>query len=54
MDELLGELELAHIKDSKVGSSLIRGISGGEKKRLAIAIEMITDPQLIFLVGRER
>jgi ABC-type multidrug transport system ATPase subunit len=28
---------------------LIKGISGGERKRTSIGVELITDPYLIFL-----
>jgi ABC-type multidrug transport system ATPase subunit len=28
---------------------LVKGISGGERKRTSIGVELITDPQLIFL-----
>lgn len=34
---------------SKVADSMVKGISGGEKKRLAIACELIADPELCFL-----
>ena len=32
-----------------VGSTMRRGISGGEKKRLSIACELIIDPSILFL-----
>lgn len=33
----------------QVGTPLIRGISGGERKRTSIGMEMITDPSVLFL-----
>jgi hypothetical protein len=32
-----------------VGSSLIKGISGGEKRRLSLGMEMITNPSCLYL-----
>jgi ABC-type multidrug transport system ATPase subunit len=32
-----------------VGGPLFKGVSGGERKRTSIAVELITDPSLIFL-----
>ena len=32
-----------------VGSPLRKGISGGERKRLCVAMELLTRPRLIFL-----
>jgi len=32
-----------------VGGSIIRGISGGERKRTSIGVELLTNPSLIFL-----
>lgn len=46
MIEMLGLDECAN---TLVGSELIKGISGGERKRTAIAIELITSPDIIFL-----
>lgn len=33
----------------QVGTQLIRGISGGERKRTSIGMEMIIDPSVLFL-----
>jgi ATP-binding cassette subfamily G (WHITE) protein 2 len=44
--QLLG---IDHIADNKIGSDFARGISGGEKKRTAIALELVTSPSLLFL-----
>jgi ABC-type multidrug transport system ATPase subunit len=35
--------------DTLVGGFLIKGISGGEKKRTSIAFELISDPQVLML-----
>lgn len=51
VDKILKELSLVDVQHSLIGSVLIRGISGGEKKRACIAVEMVTDPSLLFLDG---
>jgi ABC-type multidrug transport system ATPase subunit len=47
--ELLEELGLTSVKDVLIGSALQKTISGGERKRTAIGVELITDPSLILL-----
>lgn len=49
INQLLQELRLTHTADTRVGSSLNRGISGGEFRRLAIAESLITSPKMLFL-----
>lgn len=51
VDKILKELSLMDVQHSLIGSVLIRGISGGEKKRVCIAVEMVTDPSVLFLDG---
>jgi len=46
---VMQELNLTHIKDTKVGGAVIRGISGGEKRRVTIAIELLSSPSVLLL-----
>ncbi|ORY87802.1 putative ABC transporter [Protomyces lactucae-debilis] len=47
--ETLEELGILHIKDSLIGQEGNRGISGGEKRRVSIACELVTSPSILFL-----
>ena len=47
--QLLKELGLWEIRTSLVGDSDMKVISGGERKRTAIGVELITDPQVLLL-----
>ncbi|KAI9171885.1 ABC transporter G family member [Paramyrothecium foliicola] len=49
--EIEKELGIHHIRDSLIGSEegKGRGISGGEKRRVGIACELVTSPSIIFL-----
>ena len=49
VEEVIEALNLKGCQNTKVGSDLNRGISGGEKKRTAVGIELLTDPSLLFL-----
>ncbi|KAM5282630.1 broad substrate specificity ATP-binding cassette transporter ABCG2 isoform 1-T7 [Hipposideros larvatus] len=46
---VIQELGLAKVADSKVGTQFTRGVSGGERKRTSIGMELITDPAILFL-----
>jgi ATP-binding cassette, subfamily G (WHITE), member 2 len=37
------------VRNSKVGDSMVRGISGGEMRRLSVAQELLCDPKVLFL-----
>jgi ABC-type multidrug transport system ATPase subunit len=49
VDSLLEELGLTGCADVMIGGPLIKGISGGQKKRTSVGIELITNPSLLFL-----
>ncbi len=46
---LLSSLGLHEAKDIKVGNPLNKKISGGQRKRLNIALELIREPQVLFV-----
>lgn len=48
VNDLLFRLGLVNSADSIVGDAKVRGISGGEKKRLSLACELIASPSVIF------
>ncbi|KAF5442329.1 hypothetical protein F2P56_034999 [Juglans regia] len=48
VNNLLFKLGLVNCADSRVGDAKVRGISGGEKKRLSLACELIASPSVIF------
>ena len=49
VDHMLQSLGLYEIKDIQVGSPLNKKISGGQRKRLNIALELIREPAVLFL-----
>ncbi|KAM9998102.1 hypothetical protein ACTFIY_007741 [Dictyostelium cf. discoideum] len=46
---VLEELGLTRVADNPIGTSEKRGISGGERRRLSIATELIVDPSILFI-----
>lgn len=49
VDELLEILRIESCQHTIIGSATVKGISGGERKRCAIAMELITNPPVLFL-----
>ncbi|MCX8079760.1 MAG: ATP-binding cassette domain-containing protein [Bacteroidia bacterium] len=47
--ELLADLGLSETENLKVGSPLQKTISGGQRKRLNIALELIREPSVLFV-----
>ena len=46
---VIQELRLTHVADSKIGGEFVRGISGGEKRRVSIGLQLLTNPSKIFM-----
>lgn len=49
VNQMLQNLGLHEIKDVQVGTPLNKKISGGQRKRLNIALELIREPAILFL-----
>lgn len=49
VDQALQDLDLYEIKDFKVGKPLAKVISGGQRKRVNIALELIREPSILFV-----
>jgi ABC-type multidrug transport system ATPase subunit len=49
VDQILTNLGLSEKRDLKVGSTLNKVISGGQRKKLNIALELIREPSVLFL-----
>ncbi|KAL4156207.1 hypothetical protein PRNP1_005239 [Phytophthora ramorum] len=49
VDAVLEELGLTGCRDTLIGGWMLRGISGGERKRLAFASEILTNPAVLFV-----
>ncbi|KAK0202104.1 P-loop containing nucleoside triphosphate hydrolase protein [Desarmillaria ectypa] len=48
-DEVMLKMGLKDCADTLIGSELAKGISGGEKRRVSIAIQVLTEPQVLML-----
>jgi len=49
VEKILRDLGLEKCADTMVGGALIKGISGGEKRRTSVGVELVVKPALVFL-----
>ncbi|XP_024539130.1 ABC transporter G family member 10 [Selaginella moellendorffii] len=49
VEALMGELGLLHVAGSRIGSENVRGVSGGERRRVSIGVDVIHDPAVLLL-----
>ena len=48
VDDVMEELGLQKCRDTLIGGISLRGISGGERKRLSFATEILINPSILF------
>ena len=49
VDEVIDQMGLTKSKDTKIGGAMTRGVSGGEAKRISIALGLLNNPRILFL-----
>lgn len=49
VEMVMRQLRLAQVRDTKIGGNDCRGVSGGERKRASIGMELVTDPAILVL-----
>ena len=49
VERVIEQLHLTHCADTRMGTELERGVSGGERKRTCIAMELVLSPRILFL-----
>eukprot|EP00741_Cyanophora_paradoxa_P013408 tig00020685_g12947.t1 len=49
VDEVLAQLGLEKAAGTQIGGAFVRGVSGGEKRRVSIGIELIRSPSVLLL-----
>ncbi|EPS45803.1 hypothetical protein H072_167 [Dactylellina haptotyla CBS 200.50] len=48
-EDILLKMGLKDCADTVVGSEFVKGISGGEKRRVSIAVQVLTEPRVLLL-----
>jgi ATP-binding cassette subfamily G (WHITE) protein 2 len=49
VEDVMADMGLTHVRNVIVGTSMKKGISGGERKRLCVGMQLLSRPQLLFL-----
>lgn len=49
VEDVIAKLHLTRCVDTPIGSDTSRGVSGGEKRRVSIATELVANPRVLFL-----
>lgn len=49
IDRLLADFGLSGVRDNLIGTAMKKGVSGGQKRRVSVAAQLVTGPRLLFL-----
>ena len=49
VDLIIKSLDIDHVRHSIIGNEETRGISGGQRKRVNIGMELVAQPSILFL-----
>ncbi|XP_036429733.1 ATP-binding cassette sub-family G member 8 [Colossoma macropomum] len=49
VDEVIAELRLRQCANTRVGNDYVRGVSGGERRRVSIAVQLLWNPGILIL-----
>ncbi len=49
VEALMTELGLSHVANTRIGNESVRGVSGGERRRVSIGVDVIHDPAVLIL-----
>jgi len=49
VDEVIEQMGLTKSKDTKIGGAMVRGVSGGEAKRISVGLGLLNNPRILFL-----
>eukprot|EP01135_Chromosphaera_perkinsii_P001825 Nk52_evm4s211 gene=Nk52_evmTU4s211 len=49
VERVIAELALRHVADVRVGNELVRGVSGGERRRVSVGVQLLMNPSVLLL-----
>lgn len=49
VDDVIAELRLRQCANTRVGNEYVRGVSGGERRRVSIAVQLLWNPGILIL-----
>eukprot|EP00216_Chloropicon_sp_CCMP2111_P002399 CAMPEP_0198246630 /NCGR_PEP_ID=MMETSP1446-20131203/46068_1 /TAXON_ID=1461542 ORGANISM="Unidentified sp, Strain CCMP2111" /NCGR_SAMPLE_ID=MMETSP1446 /ASSEMBLY_ACC=CAM_ASM_001112 /LENGTH=891 /DNA_ID=CAMNT_0043930953 /DNA_START=253 /DNA_END=2929 /DNA_ORIENTATION=- len=49
VDEVIEQMGLTKSRNTKIGGAMVRGVSGGEAKRISIGLGLLNNPRVLFL-----